>query len=583
MILQGYRTWGIDVLTRLRGMFAFGLWDEEEDLLLLARDPFGIKPMYWTVVGDVLYFASEIKALLPFLPSVETNLEAFQDYLTFQFCLGGKTLFEGVNELLPGHFLRVRNGSIETHRYWEVYYDADFEHTAGYFEEQIRSLVAESVELHLRSDVPVGAYVSGGFDSSLVATLAARMHPHELLGFTGKFSDGLRLRREWVRPRRCSALGVRAARDRHPRRRLRSGTRARHLPPRLSGRRARIVSRSTWSRRLAARERKVLLGGQGGDEMFGGYARYLIAYFEQCIKAAIEGTMPTGNFIVTYESIIPNLSACVSYKPLIQDSGAKGCSAISTSGTSASINRAPDLGRRGRLGRCSTTTRRSRRSRAIFRRRQRRQGVLLRLDDAFRLQDAPAGSAAGRGSLSAWRTGSSRVSPCSITRSSSSRPRCRPTSSSRTATMKHGFASRLRRRAAAVDPASRQDKMGFPVPLQEWVAKAGAVREFVLDVLSSDAARDRALIDNRKVLAGLEGEHRYGRRLWGFLSLELWQRQFHDEREQVPETAAGQGDSAGMKVLITGGAGFIGSTLADRLLARGDEIVVDRQLRDRPS
>jgi asparagine synthase (glutamine-hydrolysing) len=71
--------------------------------------------------------------------------------------------------------------------------------------------------------------------------------------------------------------------------------------------------------------------------------------------------------------------------------------------------------------------------------------------------------------------------------------------------------------------------MGFPVPLQEWVTEPGPVREFVLDVLSSDAARGRALIDNRKVLAGLESEPRYGRRLWGFLSLELWQRQFHDD------------------------------------------------------
>src|SRR6266404_6134858 len=91
VILEGYRTWGLDVLTRLRGMFAFALWDEADRAVVIARDPFGIKPMYWTVVDDVLYFASEIKGLLPFLPSVETDLEGFKDYLSFQFCLGGKT------------------------------------------------------------------------------------------------------------------------------------------------------------------------------------------------------------------------------------------------------------------------------------------------------------------------------------------------------------------------------------------------------------------------------------------------------------------------------------------------------------
>src|SRR5690242_5387750 len=104
-------------------MFAFALWDESSDSLLLARDPFGIKPMYWTTAGDVLYFASEIKALLPFLPAVETNLEGLKDYLSFQFCLGGKTLFAGVHELLPGHHLRVTgNGDVSVQRYWEVYF-----------------------------------------------------------------------------------------------------------------------------------------------------------------------------------------------------------------------------------------------------------------------------------------------------------------------------------------------------------------------------------------------------------------------------------------------------------------------------
>ena len=101
---------------------------------------------------------------------IETDIEGFKDYLSFQFCLGGKTLFKGVQELLPGHFLRVQNGHVETRRYWEVYYEPDFDHTAAYFEEQIRSLMEESVALHLRADVPVGTYLSGGFDSSVVAT-----------------------------------------------------------------------------------------------------------------------------------------------------------------------------------------------------------------------------------------------------------------------------------------------------------------------------------------------------------------------------------------------------------------------------
>ena len=97
-----------------------------------ARDRFGIKPFYYTQIGDVLYFASEAKALLPFLPDVETDLEGLKDYLAFQFCLAGKTLFKGVRELLPGHYAaRLARHRRHAARYWEVYYDLDFDHTAA--------------------------------------------------------------------------------------------------------------------------------------------------------------------------------------------------------------------------------------------------------------------------------------------------------------------------------------------------------------------------------------------------------------------------------------------------------------------
>ena len=109
--MRAHDRWGADSLDHLRGMFAYALWDEAEQELLCARDRFGIKPFYYAQVGDVLYFASEAKALLPFLPRIETDLEGLKDYLAFQFCLAGKTLFEGVRELLPGHRLRVRDGT----------------------------------------------------------------------------------------------------------------------------------------------------------------------------------------------------------------------------------------------------------------------------------------------------------------------------------------------------------------------------------------------------------------------------------------------------------------------------------------
>ena len=141
VILRAYARWGDDCLRRLRGMFAFALWDARRDRLVCARDPFGIKPLYYGVVDGVFYCASEAKALLPFLPAVETDREGLKDYLVFQFCLAGKTLFKGVRELLPGHLLTVEGGTVRTRRYWEVHYEPDFDHTERYFTGRLREIL----------------------------------------------------------------------------------------------------------------------------------------------------------------------------------------------------------------------------------------------------------------------------------------------------------------------------------------------------------------------------------------------------------------------------------------------------------
>ena len=532
VVLRAYRRWGEDALQRLRGMFAFALWDEERQTLVCARDRFGIKPLYWAVVDDTLYFASEIKALLPFLPSVETDLEGLRDYLSFQFCLGGKTLFRGVNELLPGHVLRVRHGTVETARYWEVYYHTDFDHTATYFEQRIRELMQESVELHLRADVPVGAYVSGGFDSSIVAALAAERSGAGLHGFTGRFAregfDESRYARALAAERGIALdeveIGPEDFVETMPRV-------VYHLDHPVAGPGSfpqYVVSR------LASQQRKVLLGGQGGDEIFGGYTRYLIAYFEQCIKGAIEGTMHSGNFVVTYESIIPNLTALRTYKPLLQEFWREGLFEDLDRRYFRLINRAPDLG-------------------------DEVNWELLRDYSPFEsFRQVFHGDNVGKESyfdsmthfdfktlLPALLQVEDRVS------------------------MAHGLESRvpfldhplvelaatipadvkfadghmkhvLRQALGPLLPAAvreRTDKMGFPVPLHEWLREPGIVRDFVLDTLSSDAARGREIVDNRKVVAGIDREPRFGRKVWGFLCLELWQREFHDRASSFRQRA----------------------------------------------
>ena len=180
------------------------------------------------------------------------DAEALAEYLTFQYTIGERTLFKGVHQLLPGHWLSIENESVKIARYWDVQYDIDFDHTSSYFERQIGTLLADSLKLHLRSDVPVGAYVSGGIDSSLIAILAAKIDRQNRLDVSRPFHRLSRLRRVRI----CRAGGADSWRllsfDGHHGFRL-SQTHSRcHLASGCPGRRAQDRSRNTWFPSLPA-------------------------------------------------------------------------------------------------------------------------------------------------------------------------------------------------------------------------------------------------------------------------------------------------------------------------------------------
>ena len=528
VILHAYRRWGPECVKHLRGMFAFALWDEQRQELFCARDRFGIKPLYYTLRDGVLYFASEVKALLPFVERIETDLDGFKDYLTFQFCLDGKTLFRGIQELLPAHTLRIAKGAVSAARYWEVYFQPDFEHTAKYFEERLRTLLQESVALHLRSDVPVGAYVSGGLDSSTVAAVATRQQAAgDMIGFTGRFSAYGPQYDE--RPYACALaewlhvplfeVDITAADFLEHIRAV-----IYHLDFPVAGPGSFpqfMVSR------LAAQHRKVALGGQGGDEIFGGYTRYLIAYFEQCIRGAIDGTMQSGNFIVTYESIIPNLTALRNYKPLLQEFWREGLFEDMDRRYFRLVNRTPSLRRVinwellgdyspfetfRRLFRCDNVQKESyfdlmthfdfKTLLPALLQVEDRMSMAHGLESRVPLLDHPIVELAA-------------TIPSNI--------------KFQDGTMKHVFRQAVRP-LLPPEIVERQDKMGFPTPFTEWIR--GEAREFIFDLFGSAAAQARPLINNRAVLEGLYREPQFGRNVWGLLCLELWHQAFHDREPE---------------------------------------------------
>jgi asparagine synthase (glutamine-hydrolysing) len=288
-ILSTYSQFGTEAPKHLRGMFAFALWDENRERLILARDRFGIKPLYYAIVEDLFVFASEAKALLPFLPAITTNSDALAEYLTFQYSISDKTLFEGIHQVMPGQTIEIENGVLTIERYWDVQYEVDYSWTVNSAEERLRELLADSVNVHLRSDVEVGSYLSGGIDSSLMAILATNQTGTPLKGFHGRFREypgyDESSYAEIASKSFDGDLFITDITAEDFRENIQKVIYHLDFPVAGPGSFPQFMVSQ-----LASQHLKVVLGGQGGDEIFGGYARYLVAYFEQCIKAAIDGT-----------------------------------------------------------------------------------------------------------------------------------------------------------------------------------------------------------------------------------------------------------------------------------------------------
>jgi asparagine synthase (glutamine-hydrolysing) len=272
-IVHGYEQWGEGVFSRLRGMFAIALWDERQHALLLARDRAGIKPLYYAQAGDRLFFGSEAKCLLA-CPTVDRTLDpvALDHFLAYLYTPRDRAIFNGMRKLPPGHALRLSHGTVTVTRYWEL------PATSGSFTgseqdalEELDHRLAAAVRSHMVSDVPLGAFLSGGIDSSLVVALMSRASNRPVSTFSIGFDEGPF--NELPHARRVARhLGT----DHHE-----------HVvrPDALA-----ILDRLIWHfdepfadasaiptwyvSEMARRHATVVLSGDGGDELFGGYDRY---------------------------------------------------------------------------------------------------------------------------------------------------------------------------------------------------------------------------------------------------------------------------------------------------------------------
>jgi asparagine synthase (glutamine-hydrolysing) len=274
VIVHAYEQWGRDSLSRLRGMFAFAIWDTKRKELFVARDRVGIKPLIYTQQAGLFAFSSELSALQS-LPECRwtLDLDALDIYLHFQFIPAPYTIYQEARKLPPAHYLVVKNdGRIDgPHRYWQLELEPDHKTSENEWIERLDSLIRETVRLHLNSDVPFGAFLSGGIDSSTVVAYMSELLSQPVRTFTIGYEDaayderneaefvakkcGTQHHLEIVKPDAVTVLPELV----------------RHYGEPFAD----SSAIPTWYvSRMAASHVKMVLSGDGGDESFAGYSSY---------------------------------------------------------------------------------------------------------------------------------------------------------------------------------------------------------------------------------------------------------------------------------------------------------------------
>jgi asparagine synthase (glutamine-hydrolysing) len=528
-IVHAYEQWGDDCVHQLRGMFAFAIWDAPKRRLLLVRDRLGIKPLYWTLAGDTLLFASEIKAILASgLIEPRPNTAAVAETLSTRYVADAATMFEGVRKLLPGHLLVYQNGAVQTRQYWDVPLDRGAGDSAARRRDAVhefRELLDESVRLRLMSEVPLGMFLSGGIDSSAIAALMARAIDRPLQTFSVAFAERAFSELEYSRTV-ASAIGA----DRH------EVVIDDHdffgALPRLVWHEDEPIAHPSsvalyFVSALARRQVTVVLTGEGSDELLAGYGKYPRIAWNWKLGGLYEAAVPSRlrRGVAAMTTRLPGRAGRYARRSfLAMDRTAEAMffdnfAAIRLADQQRLL--APDL--RG----TATPAHAYRASASYFSRPNGHSTLLDRLlytdiktylVELLMKQDQ----------MSMATSIESRVPflDHKLVEFAARLPDEWKLS---------GFTTKrvLREAMVGILPPAilNRPKMGFPVPFAQWTRAQwnGVARDVLLD----RRTRERGLLDTAAVTQ-LLADHAAGRtdggdRIWGLLNLELWYRTFIDQ------------------------------------------------------
>lgn len=322
VLLKGYAEWGLGVLNRLNGMFAFAIWDKRERTLTLARDRYGIKPLYWARVRDTVLFASEIKGMLAH-GELRSKLDGpgLLEYFTFQNFFTERTLFEGVRLLPAGTWMQVRldvRWSPLPARYWDYNFVEPTTRLSDQdYLEELDRLFRQAVTRQLVSDVELGSYLSGGMDSGSITAIAARQLPNLksfTCGFDLRSASGLELNFD---ERTAAEAMSYEFKTEHYEMVLKAGDMERVIPRlawHLEEPRVGQCYPNFYAAQLASKFVKVVLSGAGGDELFGGYPwRYYRAVINDDFEHYID------KYYSYWQRLVPNKTIRQLFAPIWDD------------------------------------------------------------------------------------------------------------------------------------------------------------------------------------------------------------------------------------------------------------------------
>jgi asparagine synthase (glutamine-hydrolysing) len=284
VILKAYRIYGTDCLQYFNGMFSIAIWDNTKKLLFLARDRLGVKPLYYYLDDEKLVFASETKAIHVYLKKqLQIDDQLIDQYMSFGYIPGEDTLEKGVRRLLPGHYAIYQNNQISVHRYWNLIFNTTGDLGEAYYLEKGKELINSAINLRLRSDVPLGIFLSGGLDSSAVVGLLAQNNNERLKTFSVAYDFG----KEYNEMEYARKVANKFNTDHHEifvdpysfKEFIPEYIRLMDEPVTESA----AISLNYVSK-LAAEHVTVVLSGEGSDEIFAGYDFYRYMLFIERLR-----------------------------------------------------------------------------------------------------------------------------------------------------------------------------------------------------------------------------------------------------------------------------------------------------------